>query len=75
MSYDNLMEQMLYAGFTEEQAQHGIDSCNADWNQEALDAAKSYQRSLNMNTTQVEEQLAYNHFTQEQIQYALDNLN
>ena len=65
---------MIHTGFTEEQAVYGADNCQADWNEEALNAAKGYRRVLDLDYQGVKQQLEFNDYTAEQVQYALTNI-
>ena len=66
---------MIHTGFTEEQARYGADNCQADWNEEALSAAKGYRRVLDLDYQGVKRQLEFNDYTSEQVQYALTNID
>lgn len=41
-SYQGLVSQLEFEGFTHEEAVYGVDRCGADWNQQALGKANSY---------------------------------
>lgn len=40
-SYDGLISQLQYEGFSYEQATYGVDNCGADWNSQALKRLKT----------------------------------
>jgi hypothetical protein len=54
-----------------------VDNVDADWNEEALEAAKSYRDTLSMSDDAIRDQLVSEYggqFTQEEADYALENL-
>lgn len=62
--------------FSAEAAQYAVDNINADWNEQALKSAKTYQE-MNMSPAAIYDQLISEHgekFTAEQAQWAIDNL-
>ncbi|MCH4205163.1 MAG: Ltp family lipoprotein [Solobacterium sp.] len=64
-------------GFTAEAAQYAVDNVKADWNENALEKAKSYQKNQSMSASRIYEQLTSEYgegFTAEEAQYAVDNL-
>lgn len=64
-----MLEQLEYEGFTEEQAQHGADRCEADWDEQAVACAKSYLKYQAFSHAGLVEQLEYEGFTSEQAEY------
>ena len=75
--YDQLTSE--YGGqFTAEAAQYAIDNVDADWKENALKRAESYQESMAMSPNAIYDQLVSEYgeqFTAEEAQYAVDNLN
>ena len=75
--YDQLTSE--YGGqFTAEAAQYAIDNVDADWKENALKRAESYQESMAMSPKAIYDQLVSEYggqFTAEEAQYAVDNLN
>ena len=60
-----------------EAAQYAIDNVKADWKQNALEKAKTYQSTMSMSKQRIYEQLVSEYgeqFTPEEAQYAIDNL-
>lgn len=53
-----------------------MGNVDADWNEEALEAAKSYENTMSMSGQAIYDQLTsqFDQFTPEQAQYAGDNL-
>lgn len=64
-------------GFSKESAQYAIDNISTDWNNNALEKAKSYQNMMSMSKQGVYNQLisSAEGFTKEEAQYAIDHLD
>ena len=63
--------------FTEEEAQYAIDNVNADWNENALEKAKTYQDTMAMSPEAIRDQLTSEYgekFTKEEADYAISHL-
>ena len=63
--------------FPADAAQYAIDNIQADWNANALEKAKSYQKLMSMSKSAIYDQLISEYgekFTKEQAQYAIDHL-
>ena len=52
-----------------------LEGCEADWNQEALQALQAYLQIAPFSQTSMHDQLMFEDFTQEEILYALENCN
>ncbi len=64
--------------FSPEAAQYAIDNIKADWNENALKKAESYQKTMSMSPEAIRDQLTSEHgeqFTQEEADYAIQHLN
>ena len=72
-SYQGLIEQLQYEGFSYSDAQYAVDNCGADWNEQALGKAKSYLEFSAFSYNGLKDQLEYEEFTSSQIKYAVDN--
>ncbi|MDK9655704.1 Ltp family lipoprotein, partial [Propionibacterium freudenreichii] len=75
--YDQLVSE-YGEQFSAPAAQYAIDNVKADWNANALAAAKSYQSTLNMSPAAIHDQLTSSYggkFTQAEADYALAHLN
>lgn len=72
-SYEELISQLEYEGFTHDEAVAAADSCGADWNAEALESAKSYIEISGFSYTSLVSQLEYEKFTHDQAIYGADN--
>lgn len=73
--YDQLVSE-YGEKFPADAAQYAIDNLEADWNENALAKAKSYQE-LNMSTQRIYDQLISDYgekFTEEQATYAIEHL-
>lgn len=72
-SYQGLIEQLQFEGFTYEQAKYGADNCGADWYEQAIKKAISYLNYTSFSYDGLVEQLEYEGFTHEQAIYGADN--
>ena len=72
-SYNGLIHQLEYNGFSESEATYGADHCNADWKEQAVKTAKEYLNSSSFSYSGLIKQLEYNSFTEEEAQYGVDN--
>ena len=64
--------------FSEEAAQYAVDNVKADWKQNALKKAETYQETMAMSPEAIRDQLTSEYgekFTQEEADYAVENLN
>ncbi len=74
--YDQLTSE-YGEGFSPEAAQYAVDNLDVDWNEVALESARSYQDHMSMSRDAIYDQLVSEYgekFTPEQAQYAVDNL-
>ena len=72
-SYEGLIDQLEYEGFTSEEAKFGADNCGADWYEQALKKAYSYLDYTAFSYSGLIDQLEYEDFTTDQATYAADN--
>ena len=72
-SYDGLVEQLEYTGFSSSEAKYAADNCGADWKEQALREAKSYLHSSAFSYSGLIEQLEYSGFTLEEAKYGADH--
>lgn len=68
-SYNGLIEQLEYEGFSTESATYAVDNCGADWNEQAAKKAQSYMDFTSFSRESLIEQLEYEGFTIEQAEY------
>lgn len=74
-SYTGLIEQLEYEGFSESEAKYGVNSCDADWELQAVKKAKSYLNSSAFSYSGLKKQLRYEGFTKDEAKYGVDNCN
>ena len=68
-SYNGLIKQLKYEGYTDEECTYAVDNCGADWNEQASKCAKSYINSMSFSRVELLKQLKYEGFTDEQAEY------
>lgn len=71
-SYNGIIKQLEYEGFTTEQATYAADNCGADWNEQAAKKAKDYLSIMAFSRDGLINQLVYEGFTQEQAVYGAE---
>lgn len=73
-SYEGLIDQLEYEGFSSSEAKYGADNCGADWDEQAVKSAKSYtSHSSGFSYEGLLEQLEYEGFTSSQAKYGVDH--
>lgn len=72
-SYDGLIGQLEYEGYTHEEAVYAADNCGADWNEQALKCAKDYLSFSAFSYSGLISQLEFEGFTTDQATYGADN--
>lgn len=72
-SYKGLIDQLLYEGYKQEEAEFAADNCGADWNEQAVKSAKDYLDVSAFSRKSLIDQLEYEQFTTEQATYGVDN--
>lgn len=72
-SYNGLIDQLEYEGYSAEACTYAADNCGADWNQQALEKAQSYLDFSAFSYSGLIDQLEYEGFTIEQSTYAVDS--
>jgi len=70
-SYNGLIKQLQYEGFTNEEAIYGVENCKADWNEQAAKMARKYMDYLSFSRSELIKQLKYEGFTDEQVEYGV----
>lgn len=68
-SYDGLIDQLEYEGYSYSEAKYAVDHCGADWNEQAAKSAKSYLDVMSFSRDELISQLEYEGFTHEQAVY------
>lgn len=72
-SYQGLIDQLLYEGFSQEEADYAAQNCKADWNEQALKSAQNYLDFSAFSRQGLIDQLVFEQFSQEQAVYGVDN--
>ncbi len=72
-SRQGLIDQLIYEGFTEEEAEYGVDGVNADWRVQAVLMARRYLDSQPFSRQGLFDQLIYEGFTEEEANIGLAN--
>ena len=71
-SYDGLISQLLYEGYTKSEAKYGADHCGADWNEQAAKSATAYLKYTSFSRQGLIDQLEYEGFTYAQAVYGVE---
>ena len=72
-SYEGLVEQLEYEGYTYDEAVYGVDRCGADWYEQAEKKAKRYLESSAFSYDGLVGQLEYEGYTYDEAVYGADN--
>ena len=73
ISRQMLIDQLVYDGFSEEEATAAVDATGEDWNAQAVAQAISYLDTMEFTRDELLDQLEYDKFTTEEATYAVDN--
>ena len=71
-SYEGLIDQLEFEGYSYSAAKYGADNCGANWNQQAAKAAKLYLDTMPFSRSELIKQLEYDKFTHEQAVYGVE---
>lgn len=71
-SYEGLIEQLEFEGYTHSEAVYGAANCGADWYEQAYRKAQSYLDVLAFSRSGLIEQLEFEGFTTSEAEYAAD---
>ena len=71
-SASGLKDQLMFEGYTEEEAQFGVDNCGADWKEQAVLKAKDYLDYSAFSESGLKDQLEYEGFTEEEAAYGVE---
>ena len=71
-SYEGLVEQLEFEGYTHSEAVYAADNCGADWNEQAVIAARQYLNALSFSRQGLIEQLEFEGFTHSQAVYGVE---
>lgn len=72
-SYQGLIQQLEYEGYSHDEAVYGADNCGADWNEQALKSAQNYLSVMPFSYNGLIKQLEYDKYTTEQATYGANN--
>lgn len=73
-SYEGLIEELVeYHNFTESAATYAADNCGADWNEQAVQAAKSKLKYGNYSLEGMKDELVRDDFSKEEAAYGAEN--
>ena len=70
-SRQGLIDQLVYEGYSTEDATFAVDNCGADWNEQAAKSAQSYLDMTSFSRQGLIDQLVFEGFTQEQAEYGV----
>ena len=72
-SEEGLYEQLIFEGFSEDDARNAVKNCGADWKEQALLKALDYLDTSAFSDKSLTEQLVYEGFSAIEADYAVDN--
>lgn len=70
-SYEGLVDQLEYEGYSASEAEYGVANCGADWELQAVKKAQSYLKSSAFSYNGLIDQLEYEGFTDTQAEYGV----
>ena len=70
-SYEGLVKQLEFEGYTNEEAVYAAEHCDADWNEQAAKSAKNYLDLMSFSRQGLIDQLVFEGFTQAQAEYGV----
>lgn len=73
-SYDGLVDQLEFEGFSNDDAIWAVDNCGADWNEQAEKKAQDYLDYSSFSRSGLIDQLVFEGFTQEQAEHGADSV-
>ncbi len=68
-SYEGLVNQLKFEGFSDKEAKYGADHCGANWNEQAAKTAKNYVNLMAFSRSGLIDQLKFAGFTSDQAEY------
>ena len=72
-SYEGLIEQLEFEGYSHSEAKYAADNCGADWKEQAAQKALDYLDYSAFSYSGLIEQLEYEGFTTSEATYGVDN--
>ena len=70
-SQKGLVKQLVFDGFSEDDAEYGAANCEADWSEECAEKAQRYLDYKSFSRDELHDQLEYEGYTESQILYGL----
>ena len=71
-SYEGLVEQLEFEGYSHAEAVYGADNCGADWNEQAALKAQNYLDTMPFSRQDLIDQLEFEGFTAAQAEYGVE---
>jgi hypothetical protein len=71
-SRSGLIDQLLFEGFSQADAEYGTDSMKADWNEQAALSAQNYLDSMSFSRSGLIDQLLFEGFSQAEAEYGVN---
>lgn len=68
-SYDGLINQLEYEGYSDSECKYAANNCGADWFDQAAGSAESYLSFMSFSKSGLVNQLLYEGYTEEQANY------
>jgi len=72
-SYEGLVEQLEFEGYTNSEAIYGVNNCGANWNEQSAKKAKQYLTTTSFSYEGLIDQLEFEQFTNAQAIYGVNN--
>jgi uncharacterized protein YxeA len=70
-SRKGLIKQLVFEGYSDQDAERAVDSLSADWNAQAARSAASYLELQSFSRSGLRKQLEYEGYTRKQAQYGV----
>ena len=70
-SREGLIDQLMFEGFTHDEAVYGVDHTGADWNEQAAKKAEQYLKYSAFSREGLIDQLMFEGFTRSQAEYGV----
>lgn len=71
-SYEGLVEQLKYEGYSTSEAEYGAKNCGADWMEQAAKRAELYLELMPFSKSDLKDQLIYDGFTSSEAEYGVN---
>jgi hypothetical protein len=70
-SKSGLIDQLLFEGFSQEEAEYGVEAQDVDWNEQAAKSAKTYLEISSFSRQGLIDQLLFEGFSAEEAEYGV----